>query len=127
MIKLNNKGQSLVMFVLVLPILLIAFIIVYDIGNALFYKQELDNVNYLALDYALEHIDSDNIESKIIDIINLNNLSLNEIEVIYKNNKIYVTTKKKVSGVITKSFDILTVKSSYVGYTENNKKMIERV
>ena len=101
MINLNNKGQSLVMFVLVIPILLLVFILVIDIGNAFLQKQELDNINYLTIEYGLDNISD--------------------------NNKIIITTKKNITGIFAKNFKLLEIKSSYSGYIENNKKIIERV
>ena len=34
MIRLNNRGQSLVMFILIIPIFLLIMTLVYDVGNA---------------------------------------------------------------------------------------------
>lgn len=126
MINLNNKGQSLVMFVLVIPILLLVFILVIDIGNAFLQKQELDNINYLTIEYGLDNISDNNIETKLINMINKNK-ELNEINVLVDNNKIIITTKKNITGIFAKNFKLLEIKSSYSGYIENNKKIIERV
>ena len=38
MLTLNNKGQSLVLFVVIMPIILLMFVLVYDIGNAMYEK-----------------------------------------------------------------------------------------
>lgn len=127
MIKLNNKGQSLVMFILILPILLLLFVIVIDIGNALINKQELDNVNYLTVEYGLEHINESGIQTKLIDMINLNDLKLSEINVKVENNKIYIITKKNVNGILAKGFKIVTIESKYQGYIKEEKKVIEKV
>ena len=43
----NNRGQSLVMFVLVIPILLMILILVLDIGRMYLERRELDNINYI--------------------------------------------------------------------------------
>lgn len=126
MIKLNNKGQSLVLFILILPILLLMLILVGDIGNAIISKQELDNINYLTIEYGLEHIEEDNLETKLIDMINLNT-TLNEINVSIKDKKITITTKKNVKGILATGFKILKIESSYEGYIEEDKKIIERV
>lgn len=127
MIKLNNKGQSLVMFVLILPIILLMFALVYDIGNAILHKQELDNINYLTVEYGLDHINEDDLEGKLMDMININDNTLNEIIVLVRNDKIQITTKKSVNGMFIKNFEILEIKSSYEGYMKDNKKIIERV
>ena len=41
MLILNNKGQSLVLFVVIMPIILLMFVLVYDIGNAMYEKNKL--------------------------------------------------------------------------------------
>lgn len=127
MIKLNNKGQSLVMFIMILPILLLLFIIVGDIGNVMVNKQELDNVNYLIIEYGLDHINEGNIESKLIDMIVLNDVKLNEINVDVSSGKVKVVTRKDINGILAKGFKIFNVKSEYIGYIENGKKIIERL
>ena len=69
---LNNKGQSLVMFVLIIPILLIVLIVVLDVGRMYLERRELDNINYIALDYGIPKINEENINEKIVEIIKKN-------------------------------------------------------
>ena len=58
MLKINNKGQSLVMFVLIIPIFLLILTLVYDVGNAIYEKDILSNTNYLTIEYGLNNIDT---------------------------------------------------------------------
>lgn len=127
MIKLDNKGQSLVMFVLIIPILLLVMILVIDVGNVIMNKQELDNVNYLTIEYGLEHLSEFDLENKLANMIVANNLKLNAIDVNVENNRINIILKKSVNGIIAKKFEIFYIESKYVGYIENEKKKIERV
>lgn len=127
MINLNNKGQSLVMFILIIPILLLMLVIVADVGNALVKKQELDNVNYLTLEYGLEHIDELGIEHKMKNIAIKNDDEINNINIVFDTNKITVTIKKEINGVIANQFKVLELESKYIGYIKNGKKIIERV
>ena len=55
MLKINNKGQSLVMFVLIIPIFLLILTLVYDVGNAIYEKDRLSNTNYLTIEYGLNN------------------------------------------------------------------------
>ena len=50
---LNNKGQSLVLFILIIPILLGIMTLVLDVGNVLIQKNEMDNQIEFILDYGL--------------------------------------------------------------------------
>ena len=84
MLRLNNKGQSLVMFIILLPILLLILTLVYDVGNAIYEKDRLSNTNYMVVDYALDNIDS-------IDEDDLNTLILkndNNLDDILQQDKI---------------------------------------
>ena len=127
MIKLNNKGQSLVMFILIIPIILLIMILVIDIGNVVMNKQELDNINYLTIEYGLEHINENNLESKLTNMITINNNKVNEIDVNVEENKINITIKKQIKGIIAKQIEIFDLESKYIGYIKEEKKIIERV
>ena len=72
MIVLNNRGQSLVLFVLLLPLLLFVGIIVIDCGRVMVEKKELDIVSEMVVRYGASNIDSDNVENKIVSLYDLN-------------------------------------------------------
>ena len=73
---LNNRGQSLVLFVITLPVLLIVLVIVIDIGRVISLKQELNSISELVLDYGLDYlndVDIDNSDGNIdTDVNNIN-------------------------------------------------------
>ena len=48
---MNNKGQSLVIFVIAIPLIFILAVFVFDIANVYSEKSELDNLAYDALYY----------------------------------------------------------------------------
>lgn len=125
--KLNNKGQSLVMFILIIPILLLIMILVIDLGNIIVTKTHLDNTNYLVIDYALDHLEEEDLESKVLGLINVNNGGGLETKIDISNDKILVTTRKEVKGLLTNSIKIKTIISNYEGYIKDDKKIIGRV
>ena len=129
MLRLNNKGQSLVLFVILIPIILMLLVLVYDVGSALYEKERLDNTSYLVIDYGLDNIYEIN-ENDLIELTLKNNSSLTEIEVLVDRDKreITVNLSKDIRGFIgnTFRFDLMKIKSSYVGYFEQDKKRIER-
>ena len=81
MLILNNKGQSLVLFVVIMPIILLMFVLVYDIGNAMYEKNKLSNVSYMVIDYALDNIDKVD-ENDLIDLIDKNTNNLSSVSVL---------------------------------------------
>lgn len=127
MMRLNNKGQSLVLFIVILPIILFMFVLVYDIGNAIYEKNRLSNVNYMVTSYAL---DNENIsESDIVNLINKNVNGFSNIKVIINNDKVNISLSKNIKGVFGRMFDfnLITAYSEYIGYIDNGNKIIEKV
>ena len=138
---LNNKGQSLILFVIVLPVVLFVLVLVIDIGKLLVLRQELNNISEIVLDYGLDKLDMDdnissdiydsnyNLEDELIEVIKLNKSDIDKIDVRIDNDRIYVDLSKGEKGIFSSLVDIsmFNVKSSYVGYLDNNKKRIERV
>ncbi len=124
----NNKGQSLVTFVLIIPIFIFVFILAYDVGNMTLSRRTLDDINYISIDYALSHMEDENLEDKIRDIINQNDSTITNIKYKIDGETIYIETEKPYKGIFLGLLNtkISEVKSSYKGYIVDTKKVIER-
>ena len=122
---MNNKGQTLVLFVLILPIIIFIMLLVIDVSNMFITKQELNNINKIVLNYGLDIIEEENIDSKLEELINKNVLN-NEHTIKIENGTIEIDLKKNIQGIVTKK-KIYEVKSTYKGYIEEDKKIISRV
>ena len=142
MIKLNNKGQSLVLFIIFIPILLGIIALVIDLGNAISKKAEIDSVLELVLDYGvdsgeefLENEEPEYLNEKLInwkdDLKLLLNYNLNDInsEVIIQNNKLIISSNYYIEGIFSNILNIkgFKIESEYIGYIKNNEKKIEKV
>ncbi len=125
---MNNKGQSLILFVILIPVLLIIIFMVYDIGNLVLLKEKLDNINYLTIDYGLDNIENINLQSKLNEMIVKNKSDIDKININIENNTIKITLEDKINNKISvlKYFNNLKVSSSYIGYFENDKKIIRK-
>ena len=128
MLRLNNKGQSLVMFIVLIPIVLLVFTLVYDVGNAIYEKERLSNTNYMTIEYALDNINNVN-ENDLIELIMKNNSNLSSISVIIDNNVINIKISKNIRGIIGKmfDFDLIEARSEYTGKLTSDGKKIERI
>ena len=122
---MNNKGQTLVLFVLILPIIVFIMLLVIDVSNMVITKQELNNINKMVLNYGLDIIEEENIENKLEDMIN-KNISTNEHTIKIDDGTIEIDLKKEIKGIITKK-KIYEVKSVYKGYIKEDEKVISRV
>lgn len=144
----NNKGQSLVLFILLIPILLGIMALVIDVGQAFNQKNELDNTIEFILDYALSSPDTTNkqsdkapfeesnpnqvnLESRKTDIeVLLNyNLKNNNNKLQIKDNIITITSKTYVEGIFSNIINMkgFEIESEYKGYLQDDKKVIERI
>lgn len=128
MIRLNNKGQSLVMFIIFMPVLLFMLTLVYDIGNGLYEKEKISNVNYMAVSYGLDNIDKVE-EQDLIDIIMKNTNNLDNISVNIENDTIDIKIDKDIKGIIGGTFNVslIEVRSEYTGKIIDGNKNIERI
>ena len=126
---LNNKGQSLVLFVIMLPILMCILILVIDIGKIILLKQELFNISEMVLDYGLDNIDKMEIDNELKHLIKLNKDDIDKINLYIENGKIYIKLEERCNGLFSSFIDIsiFNVKTDYVGYIENEEKRIERL
>lgn len=126
---LNNKGQSLILFVLILPILLIMLVLVIDVGRVIIRKQELDNIGKIALSYGLDKIDDTELEEIILNTVMLNDDSIDNIDIKLENSMIYLNLSDYVDATLANviNISVFNVESLYVAYMDNNEKRIERV
>lgn len=125
---LNNKGQSLVMFILIIPILLGIMVLVIDIGNVIYYKNDIDNINKIVIDYGLSHIDDDNVLNDMRELGKLNNDKLS-LEIKFVDMEFYSSGSYYVDGVFSNIFNTrgYLVKSEYKGNIDNDKHIIKKI
>ncbi len=125
--NLNNRGQTLVLFVMLLPIMLLVMVLVFDIGKSIVEKQKLDNISFMIVSYGIEHSKDDNIEGTLKELVTLNYKDATDVEVLVKDDYVSVSLSGKVKGVfgnlVGKSF--FEVRSYYIGNI--NDKKIKRV
>ena len=126
---LNNKGQSLILFIVILPILLLILVLVIDVGRIIVLKQELDNINKIVLDFGLDNLDMDDLNNKMVELVKLNNIELDDININLVEDKLYIELNMDTGGMLSGLVDIsiFDIKSSYVGYIKDEKKIIERI
>ena len=96
---MNNKGQTLVVFVIILPILLFIFTLVIDIGFVSISKKSIDNNLYDASKYYLNNIEDIEIENKTKKLLNKNIENIDEIIIEDKGSYVSINLKKDIKGI----------------------------
>lgn len=116
---MDNRGQSLVLFVLFMPLLLILFLTIGDIGNLMISQNKYESEIKNAIKYGLKHKDSNTVDKmKLI----LDYTIKEDEEVIINGDEIEVKVIKQ-NNVMGLNFDS---ELDYVGYIENEKVIIDR-
>ena len=123
---MNNKGQSLVLFIVVLPITLMILVLVYDVGRMSLLKNELNNINYMVIDSILS--DKNVTDDDIRDLIIKNKSDIDKINIQHDDDKLHISLIAKGDSIlpVLNNLKIYRIKSSYVGYVEDDKHVIER-
>ena len=129
MFNLNNKGQTLILFILLLPVMLFVVVLVIDIGNLMTEKHDLNNINYIVIDYGLSNLSQENLKESIENYIKLNDKEINQIKVEISENNIIINLSKKENSMLGHILNLEEVEivSSYKGSIVNEKKVIERL
>lgn len=125
---MNNKGQSLIMFVLIIPIAILILFMVYDISRMALLKQEINDINEMAIDYGISIMNDENAISKVNQLILKNKSDIDNVDIKIEDNKIYITLEDKLEKKVSllNRTNIFKVRSSCIGYLKDDKKVIER-
>ena len=104
MIRLNNKGQSLVMFICLLPILLLIVLAIVDVSRMVIEKNNFNNINYIAISYYSSHKEDDDVTERIISLVKRNDDDIINVRINKDKNTIYLD--KKIDSTMGKIIGI---------------------
>lgn len=130
MSRLNNKGQSLVLFIIFVPLVIIMGALIVDLSYAKYNSRKINLIAKLVLDYGLNNIENDPY-NEMVNLIYKNDEDIDEykIDIDSDNKKIDImiskSTKSFFSSIIGK--EIYAQKCIYAGYFNEEEKIIERV
>lgn len=121
---LNRHGQTLVLFIILIPILLLLAAFVIDMGVILTNKMQLKEVTKLAIK---ENIDNPDDINKIKKIFEINEIDISNLEINVIDNKINIKNEIEVKSIFGSVIGILNykIKIDITGYKSNDKIIIE--
>ena len=118
---MNNKGQTLVLFVILLPFLFILICFIVDNGFLLLEKEKINNAIKDSINYCFDN--NKNID-EFVSLLNKNIDNLKITQINDDNGIWYLRVSKDFNGIIFKrnySIDL-----SFKAYLENNKVIIKK-
>lgn len=115
--RLNNKGQVLVFFVILIPILLLVIALIVNLGMYGIEKRKIVNTVKDTLKYGLNHIDDDNISGIMKELIiqNIDDVNADEIYINVDNSYIKIRVTKKSKGLLNGFNNNFKIDITYVG------------
>lgn len=118
---MNNKGQTLVLFVILIPVLLLLFITFYQIGSIGLDKKKIEDSIETALEYGVNNLDSELLYVSMHDIIKESNNGIKEkdIEINVLGDEITVIVRKK--------YKVAFIVDEEKVYSYTGKKVNEKV
>lgn len=125
---MNNRGQTLAIFVIIIPIILFFLMIIADYGTMSIEKRHIDNSIKDSIEFGLKNINNDNLENEIKELIykNIDSNDIKDIKINIQDNTISIDIEVKSDML----FNILNnkndIKSSYFGTIQNKKIQINK-
>ncbi len=117
---MDNKGQSLVFFVLLLPFVFLLIMTLSEVGNLLIVQNKYETEIKSAIGYGLKHIDEEGTIDKVKELLDYSIPEEKEITILDKKIEVRVQKNYKILGKKFKS------DFNYIGYMENKKIIIDR-
>lgn len=99
----NEKGQTLVSFALILPILVMLFALVIDTGYTYLEEKQLKDRVLIGLKYGMKHHEED-VKDQVRELIveNVDNISI--LNIYMEENQIKIQAKKPKKNIFTSMF-----------------------
>lgn len=107
---MNNKGQTLILFVLLLPLLLLLMAFVIDTGMILKEKTKLDSTLRTVLKTTYKEKEEENYEERLTKLLEENEIPCNNMELERKENKIRLQIAYEKESIFGKIIGLNTYK-----------------
>lgn len=118
---MNSRGQTLVMFVIILPILLIMLTLIIDLGFMYIEKRNIENNVYDSTKYYLDNMDEKDIDIKVSKLLNKNIKDIDKLTIKEENDYVEIKVskvRKSIYSIITNNIEINV---NYKGYKESKR------
>lgn len=119
---MNSKGQSLVVFVIILPIILVLATMIWELGNLQITKSKYESDIKSAIKYGFKHKQDPDIKEKLENLLRQN---VETCEVMIDETKISVKIEKEYKYLYEK-YKKIKINISMTGHEENGKIMIKK-
>ena len=125
---MNKKGQVLVAFITLLPLLFLLLALIIDLGNLYIEKRRVDNNIRDITQYALNNLEDTALETKIRNQLTLNIENIDNLNISINDKVIEIKLQKNKKGIFNSilNIDYYKITSHYKGYIKNEEIIIRK-
>ena len=125
---MNRNGQTLVAFVIIVPVFIIFMAFVVDTGFILKEYTKLNSVTKTVLKTTYDKRMENNFKDQVIKLFDKNNISTKNIEITSNENKVIINNKYTIDSIFGQIIGLkfYKVKISMVANEVNGKVIIEK-
>ncbi len=123
----DKRGQTLIFFIVLIPLLLGLMAIVVDTGLVISRKCHIKEVTKMVIKDNISDINQDGVKDKIKKVIEKNKVKTDNLEITILDNKMNIKNRVKVDSIFGAIIGIkeYEIKVDLVGYLDNGKVIIE--
>lgn len=103
---MNNKGQTLILFVILIPVALIIFAFVCDTGLVMLEKTKLNSATKTILKNTYKEKDQDNYQEIVKNLYEKNNIIFKDLKIKQENSNIFLEISLEKESVFGKIIGI---------------------
>ena len=118
---MNNKGQTLVIFVIILPILLIMLTLIIDLGFMYIEKRNIENNVYDSVEYYLENIAEEDINNKVNKLLDKNIKDIDKLIINDEEEFVEIKVSKIRKSIYSIIINNTEISVKYKGYKESKR------
>ena len=120
----NKKGQTLILFIILIPLILGVMAVVVDVGLIVSKSSSLKETTRLVIK---DSLNNDLGEEKIKELFIKNKIDVDNLELELENKEIHVKNKIEIDSIFGAIIGLkkYTIKIDIKGYKDNNKIVID--
>lgn len=119
--KMNEKGQVLVLFVIIMPIIILTLIVMIDLGKIYIEKSKTKEIIKDTIEYGLKNYD-ETINEKINNLIDININKISDKTIFVTEDEIRINITQEGYKIFGKK---IKLEYKYIGKKEQEKITIE--
>lgn len=121
--RLNNRGQTLIMFVILVPVILMLMALIIDTAYLYRENAKLESTTKSIIKNLYDSKEDDNINRMIINLYKENDIQTKNLEIISNTTSLKIINHYKVDSIFGKIIGLkqYEVKVSLKGYYDGNK------